>query len=112
MEMKIYVKSALLSAFFLPGLGQLLKGEKVKGGILIVLVNIFLLVALFLVLQGMGSLLVTAQLSGMVDAERVLEELKGKSPAVRGLMMAFMALWAYGVADALLHKGKEEENRS
>lgn len=108
--MKIYVKAALLSAFILPGLGQLLKGEKVKGGIIIMLVNILLLTALFFVFQGIGSLLVTAKFSGMAGAERVIEELKEKSPAVRVLMMAFMALWAYGFADALLHKRKANEN--
>jgi hypothetical protein len=111
LSMKKNIKAALLSAFVLPGLGQLYKGDKVKGGIMIVLVNIFLLVALFLVLQGMGKLLVTANLSGMAAAEQVLEGLKGKSPAVRIIMAAFFVLWAYGVADALLNKEKREGTR-
>lgn len=102
------IKAALLSAFVLPGLGQLYKGDKVKGGIMIVLVNIFLLAALFLVLRGMGALLLTAKLSGMAAAQGVIEELKEKSPAVRLLLAAFFVLWAYGVVDALLHKEKGE----
>lgn len=106
--MKKNIKAALLSAFVLPGLGQLYQGAKVKGGIMIALVNIFLLAALFLVLQGMGELLVSANLSGMDAAERVLDGLKGRGPAVRILLAAFFVLWAYGVVDALLHKDKEE----
>lgn len=106
--MKRNIKAALLSAFVLPGLGQLYKGEKVKGGIMIVLVNVFLLAALFLVLQGMGELLVTAKISGMAGAERVIEGLKVKSPAVRAILAAFFVLWSYGVVDALLRKEKGE----
>ncbi len=53
--MKKNIKALLLSALILPGLGQLYKGDKVKGGIMIALVNIFLLAALFLVMQGMGE---------------------------------------------------------
>lgn len=106
--MKKNIKAVLLSALVLPGLGQLYKGDKVKGGIMIALVNIFLLAALFLVMQGMGELLVTAQSSGMAAAERVVEGLKERNPAVRALLAAFFALWAYGVVDALFHKEKGE----
>ena|SRR6266581_8618248 len=106
--MKKNIKAVLLSALVLPGLGQLYKGDKVKGGIMLALVNIFLLAALFLVMQGMGELLVTARLSGMAAAEGVVEELKERSPAVRVLLAAFSALWAYGVIDALFHKEKGE----
>lgn len=104
--MKINVKAALLSAFVLPGLGQLYKGARIKGGIMIALVNFFLLAALFLVMQGMGELLVTARLSGMAAAERVVDGLRGKGPAVRILLASFSVFWAYGVVDALLHRGE------
>ena len=103
--MKIYVKAALLSAFVLPGLGQMYKGAKVKGGIMIGLVNVFLLAALFLVMKGMGSLLVTARFSGLDAAESVIVGLRDKVPAVKFLSVVFFFLWAYGVVDALF---KEE----
>jgi len=99
--MKIHVKAGLLSAFVLPGLGQIYKGAKVKGGILIGLVNVFLLGALFLVMKGMGELLLTARLAGMDAAESVLDGLKGKGPAGKLLLAGFFALWAYSVGDAL-----------
>ena len=103
--MKLHIKAALLSAFVLPGLGQLYKGSKVKGGIIIALVNLFLLVALFVVLQGMGELLVTARLSGMAAAERVMEGLRGgQGPTVKIALAAFAGLWIYSVFDALAGK--------
>ena len=106
--MKLHIKAALLSAFVLPGLGQFIKGDRVKGTILIVLVNIFILAALFFVLQGMGELLATARFSGMAAAEQVMAALEsGKGPAVRVILAAFFALWVYGVVDALVAKGPE-----
>ena len=103
--MKLYVKAALLSAFVLPGLGQIYKGAKVKGGIMIGLVNVFLLAAFFLVVKGMGALLVTARLSGLAAAESVIAGFRDKVPAVKLLSVGFFFLWAYGVVDALF---KEE----
>lgn len=103
--MKVYVKAGILSAFVLPGLGQIYKGARVKGAVLIGLVNIFLLASLFMVMKGMGELLVTARISGMDAAEKVLDGLKVKGPAGRILLVSFLAIWAYGVFDALF---KEE----
>ena len=109
--MKIYVKAALLSAFVLPGLGQIYKGAKVKGAIMIGLVNVFLLAALFLVMKGMGALLVTARLSGMDAAASVIAGLRDKAPAVKLLSLVFFFLWAYGVVDALFkEEGKNNCN--
>ena len=104
--MKVYVKAGILSGFVLPGLGQIYKGARVKGAVLIGLVNIFLLASLFMVMKGMGALLVTARLSGMDVAEKVLDDLKVKGPAGRILLAFFLVIWAYGVVDALF---KEEE---
>jgi hypothetical protein len=109
--MKFHIKAALLSAFVLPGLGQFVKGDRLKGTILIILVNIFILAALFFVLRGMGELVATARFSGMAAAEQVMEALEsGKGPAVRLILAAFFALWVYGVVDALLAKGAEEKS--
>jgi hypothetical protein len=102
--MKIYVKAALLSAFVLPGLGQIYKGAKVKGGIMIGLVNVFLLAAFFLVMKGMGALLVTARLSGPDAAENVIAGLRDKVPGVKLLSVVFFFLWAYGAVDALFRE--------
>ena len=106
--MKIHLKAALLSAFVLPGLGQLYKGEKVKGVIIIVLVNIFLLLALILVLREMAPLILSAKMSGEYDAGKVLEQMQTAGPAAKLLLAAFSGLWLYGLIDAALgKKGKE-----
>jgi hypothetical protein len=110
--MKLHFKAALLSAFVLPGLGQLRKHDRLKGVILILLVNIFLLGALFLVIRGMGQLLVTARVSGAGDAARILDVLEHNTPAARWLLAGFFALWAYGVVDALLARGKDSGKES
>jgi len=106
--MKIHVKAALLSAFVLPGLGQLYKGDRVKGVIIIVLVNIFLLLALVLVLREMAPLILAAKMSGEIDAGKVLKHLQAAGPTARLLLAAFCGLWLYGLIDAALRKkGKE-----
>jgi TM2 domain-containing membrane protein YozV len=109
--MKIYVKAALLSAFVLPGMGQIYKGAKVKGGIMIGLVNVFLLTAFFLVMKGIGALLVTARLSGLDAAAGIIAGLRDKVPAVKLLSVVFFFLWAYSVVDALF-KEEKKDNRN
>ena len=94
------IKAMLLSAFVLPGIGQLYKGEKVKGAVFLVLVNIFLLVALFIVLQKMGGFLVTARLSGPQEALNLLDTITKSSPEIGWLLSGFTLLWGIAVVDA------------
>ncbi|ABQ24350.1 hypothetical protein [Geotalea uraniireducens] len=103
--MKVNIKAALLSALVLPGLGQLYRGSKVKGGVMILLVNVFLLGALFLAMQGMGKIMLSAKFSGISGVEKVLETMRNDTPAARWLLAAFFGLWLYGVVDALLNDG-------
>lgn len=98
--MKINFKAALLSAFILPGIGQLYKGERVKGAIFLVLVNIFMLLSLFLVLRKMGSFLVTARISGPEEALLLLDNITKTSPEIGWLLTAFALLWGVAVVDA------------
>lgn len=107
--MQIHVKAALLSAFVLPGLGQIYKGDKLKGAIIIVLVNIFLLLAVFLVLRELGPLIVSAKLTGTYDATKIMERLQEKSPAARYLLTTFGGLWLYSWVDAALGKKRDDE---
>lgn len=102
--MKVYFKAALLSALVLPGLGQLSKGNRLKGALLVVLVNVFLLLALFVVLQGVGPLIAAAKLSGNIDPARIAAQLQLRSPFAKWLLAAFFGLWLYGVIDAAVGK--------
>ena len=96
------IKAALLSAFLLPGLGQLAKGDRVKGGIFILLVNIFLLGALFMLLRGMGPVLLAAKTGGTPDVIKTIETIRQSSPEVRWLLWGFGFLWLAGVLDAAI----------
>ncbi len=102
--MKKNVKAALLSALVLPGLGQLYKGCKLKGVILIALVNIFLLIALAYVLKAAGRISIATGTAGKPDLSQVLTDLQRETPEPRWLLAAFFIVWAYGTVDALLGK--------
>lgn len=104
--MKTNLKAVLLSAFLLPGIGQLYKGEKLKGAFFLVLVNIFLLAALFLVLKKMGNFLLTARLSGPEEALKLLDTITKSSPEIGWLLTAFALIWGVAVVDAA--KGKKQ----
>jgi len=97
---KLNIRALLLSAFVLPGIGQLYKGEKVKGAIFLVLVNIFLLAALFIVLKKMGSFLVTARISGPQEALNLLDTITKSSPEIGWLLSGFTLLWGVALVDA------------
>jgi TM2 domain-containing membrane protein YozV len=106
--MKIHVKAALLSGLVLPGLGQIYKGEKIKGTILILLVNIFLFAAVYLMLKFAAPLILSAGMNGRIDAKQVLDQLHGRGPAVRFLLSSFFGLWLFGWIDAALGKSRRE----
>jgi hypothetical protein len=104
--MRLHVKAALLSAFVLPGLGQIYKGDRRKGFLLVILVNFFLLAALWLVLQGVGHLVLATGSSSGIDATRVLQQLQQHSPMARVLLASFFSVWLFAVVDAALaHSG-------
>jgi hypothetical protein len=107
--MKINIKAMLLSALLLPGIGQLYKGEKVKGAVFLVLVNIFLLAALFIVLKKMGGFLLTARVAGPEEALKLLDAITRSSPEIGWLLAGFTLLWGAAVVDAAKEKGPLEE---
>ncbi len=98
--MHLNMKAAFLSAFVLPGLGQLYKGDRRKGIVLIILVNFFLLAALWLVLQGVGQLVLATGSRSNIDPTLVLAQLQQHSPMARALLVGFFGLWLYAVVDA------------
>ena len=102
------LKAVLLSAFVLPGMGQLYKEQKVKGAIFLILVNIFFLGALALVLRKMGSFLITARIAGVTDAMQTLEEIRKSSPEIAWLLWGLAILWGTSVIDAAFSKPAEE----
>ena len=102
--MKIHVKEALLSAFVFPGLGQLYKGNRLKGLIIIGSVNILLAILFYLVLRQLAPLIISAQESGSFDTTKIIERLHTGSPVIRYLLSAFCGLWLYSWIDAAVAK--------
>jgi TM2 domain-containing membrane protein YozV len=105
---KIHVKAALLSALVIPGLGQLYKGEKVKGVILIIIVNIFILAALYMIFKYLAPFIFSAAMKGEYDTGMIQEHLHSGGPAVRFLLAAFCGLWLYSWIDAALGNPRKE----
>jgi hypothetical protein len=104
--MKKKLAALLLSALVLPGLGQLYLGRKMVGGIIIVLVNLVLILALFVLLRGLSPV-IASQISGgavSISPSEVMRALEGETGFGKGVLAAFFAVWAYSVVDILRFK--------
>lgn len=104
--MKLNIKAALLSALVFPGLGQLSKGDRIKGILLFICVNMLLLVVFCLVLQKLLPLLLAGQGGSPLETTGLLMERLRGGVAIRFLLGGVIGLWFYGWIDAL--KGKKE----
>jgi hypothetical protein len=100
------IKYVALSAFVLPGLGQLCLGRRVKGGVMILLDNVFILAALYIALRSVGKLMLAGR-GGGLDAEKVLAGVRVDAPYAVWVLGGFLLLWIYGVVDAALDKGAQ-----
>ncbi|HBG07548.1 MAG: hypothetical protein A2075_03960 [Geobacteraceae bacterium GWC2_58_44] len=108
--MRKKIKCVALSAFVLPGLGQLCLGRRLKGGVMILLDNVFILAALYIALRSAGKLMLAGR-GGALDAEKVLAGIRADTPFAPWVLGAFMVLWFYGVVDALLDKGSSDQEQ-
>jgi TM2 domain-containing membrane protein YozV len=91
----------LLSGLILPGLGQLYLGQRRKGALILILVNCFLIAALFIVLPGIGKLLVAAQVDQATGVSLIANWLMEQGGIGKGMLAAFLAIWGYAVVDVL-----------
>ena len=98
------LKYVALSAFVMPGLGQLCLGRRLKGGVMILLDNVFILAGLYTVLRCVGKLMLAGR-GQPLDAEKVLAGVRADAPYAVWLLLGFLLLWVYGVVDAALDKG-------
>lgn len=97
----------LLSALVLPGLGQLYLGRKVKGIALILIVNLLMLLALFVLLKGLSPTIAAKLASGTVGTGDLLAGVQGVAGFGKALLAAFALVWAFSVTDLL--RGRNEE---
>jgi hypothetical protein len=107
--MKINIKAMLLSAFLLPGIGQLYKGDKGKGVFFLVIVNMLMLAALFIALRKMGGFLMTARVSGPAEAMQLLDSITRNSPEIGWLLTGFALVWGAAAVDAALARPAAEQ---
>ncbi|MDD2364594.1 MAG: hypothetical protein PHN84_00375 [Desulfuromonadaceae bacterium] len=95
--------ACLLSAFVLPGLGQLYLGRKLVGGILIILVNFVLILGLFVVLRGLSPV-IASQIAGgaiTITTSEVLAAIDGATGFGKIVLFGFCAVWLFSVIDVL-----------
>lgn len=101
--MKKKMTALLLSALVLPGLGQLYLGRKMVGGIIIVLVNLILILALFVLLRALSPLIAAHIAGGTIGItpSEVMKGVEGGTGFGKAVLAAFFALWAFSVVDIL-----------
>lgn len=99
----------LLSALVLPGLGQLYLGRKIIGGIIIVLVNLVLLLALFVLLRGLSPVIASQIAGGAVSItpSEVMGALEGTAGFGKAVLAAFSLVWIFSVIDILRFREKK-----
>ena len=91
----------LLNALVLPGLGQLYLGRKATGIAIIMLVNLLLLLALFVLMKGLAPVIAAQALSGGISAQEVLAGLHGVAGFGKALLAGFALLWLFSIIDIL-----------
>lgn len=103
------VTALLLSAFVLPGLGQIYLGRKLVGGILIVLVNLVLLLALFVLLRGLSPVIASRIAGGAISMtpSEVMKGLEGATGFGKAVLAAFFVVWTFSVVDVLRFREKK-----
>lgn len=101
--MKKKLTALLLSALVLPGLGQLYLGRKMVGGIIIVLVNLVLLLALFVLLRGLSPVIASHITGGSISISpaEVMQALEGATGFGKAVLAGFFLLWTYSVIDII-----------
>lgn len=99
--MQTKFKAALLSAFIFPGLGQIYKGCKARGFVIIFAVNILLLVIFALLLREIYQLMISGRFSTTADPVAMARAVIGEAPGLNPLFWTLLCVWVYGIADAL-----------
>ncbi len=109
--MKKKTRALLLTAFVLPGLGQLYLGRKGAGLCLVMLVNLLLLLAFFLLLKGSAPLLAAKLAPGTIKPSDISAGFASLAGYGKALLAAFALVWGYAITDILVKDASEPEQR-
>lgn len=99
-------RALLLNMLVLPGLGQLYLGRKVVGIVLIMIINLLLLLALFVLLRGASPLIAAKVTSGGISTEEIVTALDSVAGFGKALLAAVVAVWVFAIVDIL--KSRDE----
>ena len=91
----------LLSTLVLPGLGQLYLGCKATGIAIIMLVNLLLLLALFVLMKGLAPVIAAQAVSGATSAQEIYAALHGVAGFGKALLAGFALLWVFSIVNVL-----------
>lgn len=94
-------RAILMNAFLLPGMGQLFLGRKVTGIIIILIVNLLMLLALFVLLKGASPLIAAKVTAGQVGFDEVHAAIMGVSGYGKALLVAFGVVWGFAMYDVI-----------
>jgi len=91
----------LLNALVLPGLGQLYLGRKAAGIAIIMLVNLLLLLALFVLMKGLAPVIAAQAVSGSISVQEIRASLHGVAGFGKALLAGFALLWVLSIIDVM-----------
>ena len=97
--MKRKTKAILMNILILPGLGQIYLGRRVIGLALIMVVNLLLLLALFMLLKGASPLIAAKVTSGGISTTEIVTALDSVAGFGKGLLASLVAVWVFALAD-------------
>ncbi len=106
--MQTNIKAALLSAVVFPGLGQIYKGCKARGFIIIFAVNIMFIIAFALIIRDIYLLVMSGRFSPTAAPVTTARRIVSETPGLAPLLWILLCVWVYGIADALFARtGKQ-----
>jgi hypothetical protein len=109
--MKHRYLAPLCSALILPGVGQIINRQMIKGLILIGLTTLILLVAIIKLALDLSAAMNQAFSTDMGGAGggRIMEALRQRDMTWLWIMLGSgLVVWGYSVADAFIHGKKRE----
>ncbi len=113
--MKKKIVSPLLSAFVIPGLGQITNGQAIKGSILLGSVTFVLILTFFSIFQTLYAALIAIP-NPQPNAELVVSLMEkvqeGDGTLLTVCGIAFSILWLYSVIDAFVYGSRRDRESS
>jgi TM2 domain-containing membrane protein YozV len=109
-KMTPVIKAVLLTAFVLPGLGQISLGHKVRGIILIMITTLLTLPALFLLMKGVAVIMAFKMTGAQLGLGELQSALGAYALPAKIVIGSFISIWVFSIVD--IFSMALRENRS